>query len=171
MKKFTLGLLFVALIAFAVGSPALAQSKTSDRTLLTRIARQLTKLQRTVTPPEKFKLSSGPFGIPDGAKAVDWVVLNESATSQDIKVTVYMLNSGGTNSTVPPGPLSKTLGAKESTHNAGGVGDVFKPGRYYQVVVEASSRSVLPMVTIWESTVNKPIAGTTIPAGSWKELQ
>ncbi len=176
MKKFTLGLLSLALLAFALGSPALAQSKGTKSgdnvvSLLRQLARRVAKIDRQTTVPTSVKLSSGPFGLPEGAKSVDWVVLNDSSTEQTVKVTVFKVNTGSAKTVVVPGTITKTLGPNESTHNANSVGSVFSAGGYYEVVVEADSRSVLPMVTVWEANIAKPIAGSTIPSGSWQELR
>ncbi len=175
MKKFTLGLLSLALLALALGSPALAQSKRAKSgdnvvSLLKQLARRVAKIDRQTTVPTSVKLSSGPFGLPEGAKSVDWVVLNDSSSEQTVKVTVYKVNTGSAK-TVVSATITKTLGPNESTHNANSVGSVFSVGGYYEVVVEADSRSVLPMVTVWEANIAKPIAGSTIPSGSWQELR
>ena len=42
----------------------------------------------------RYKLSSGLFGVPDIAAAVDWGVVNNGTTAQTFVVTIYQGNIG-----------------------------------------------------------------------------
>jgi hypothetical protein len=117
-----------------------------------------------------FRLSSGPFGLPAAGRAVDWTVTNSSGEAHTIRVTVYRHSTGAPREVVPPGTLTVTLGPFTSTHNANGIGTVFPRGFTYEVVVQTDSRSILPMVTVWEDGGGTVIPGTLIPSGSWVRL-
>lgn len=113
----------------------------------------------------RHKLSSGLFSIPSSAKAVDWAVLNNSADSQDIRVTVYKFVSGK-KEVLPPGPISTTVESLQSFHNANSVPGTFSFGSDYEVVFELNSLLVLPSVEVWSNQGNAVIPGTLIgPAG------
>lgn len=119
-----------------------------------------------------WTLSSGLFGLPAEAQSVDWMVINNSTTPQVITVTVFKLGVGP-KVPVVPGPLTLTVNAGESTHNANhvGFGEPFEPGFYYEVVIERADPNVLPSVHVWEDHGNTVIPGTLIPPGSWVPLQ
>jgi hypothetical protein len=128
----------------------------------------------TATPPAPgpFRLSSGLFGLPAAAQSVDWVVVNDSTTPQTITVTVYEAGVG-LKTVAPPGPLTFTLAPGEVTHNANSVSFAgpFRPGFYYEVIVNTASSNVVPTVMVWEAHIATVIAGTTISPGSWVQLQ
>lgn len=139
---------------------------------LAEIKREVRAIEEKLTPPAgAFKLSSGLFGLPAAAASVDWMVVNNAATSQTFTVTVFKAGVGP-KTVVVPGALTFTLAPGEVTHNANSVGssEPFVPGFYYEVVVETSSPSVLPSVHVWQDHVNTVIPGTLIPPGSWVRL-
>jgi len=113
--------------------------------------------------------SSGLFALPANAKSVDWAVVNNSAVSRTVRVTVYRHGIGIPRAEVLPGPLTFTLAPNEMTHNANSVGpgQPFEQGFNYEVQVETNSPRVHPLVQVWEDCGNCVIAGTAIPAGSW----
>jgi hypothetical protein len=116
----------------------------------------------------QYNLSSGLFGLPANAASVDWMIVNNSARSQTVTVTVFQAGVGP-KSIVPPGPLTITIPAAETYHNANNVGtnQPFVPGFYYEVEVLTTSWDVLPSVHIWQDFGNTVIPGTLIPPGSW----
>ncbi|MEN6311663.1 MAG: hypothetical protein ABFD80_09035, partial [Acidobacteriota bacterium] len=118
-----------------------------------------------------YALSSGPFALPSGAQSVDWVVVNDSAASQTIRVTVYKCNLGAAKTAVPPGAVEMTLAPGASTHNANSVGTVFSMGFIYEVVVETYDKRVLPCVDVWQDHGGTVIAGTLIPAGDFVDIK
>lgn len=122
--------------------------------------------------PQQVTRSSGAFGLPVGAVAVDWQVINNSDEKQVVMVTVYELPVGHEKIVLAPGPLTFTLPPGHSTHNANSVGwgEVFEPGAAFEVVVK-SHPDVVPSVSIWRSNGNQPIPGTQIPPGAWAQLQ
>ena len=119
----------------------------------------------------RYTLTSGLFGLPAGAQAVDWMVVNNSPVQQTFRLTVYKAGVGA-KTAVAPGPLTLTLTCEDCTHNANGVGigKPFVPGFYYEVVLEADDRAVLPSVHVWQDRANTVIAGTLIPSGAFVRL-
>ena len=118
-----------------------------------------------------YALSSGPFSLPAGAQSVDWVVLNDSAGSQTVRVTVYKCGLGSAKTAVAPGAIETTLAAGTTTHNANSVGTVFSMGFIYEVVVETNDKRTLPCVVIWQDHGGTAIPGTLIPAGSFINIK
>ncbi len=121
---------------------------------------------------ERVRLSSGPFTLPSGGALVDWYVLNDSTTSQNVSVTVFKIATQAAKTPVPPGTLAVTLAPGASTHNANsiGAGGPFQAVTYYEVVVESNSPDVLPIVNVLSSN-GATVPGTLIPSGSWVRLQ
>ena len=115
-------------------------------------------------------LASGLFALPENAASVDWMVVNNSPTSQTFTVTVFQ-SVGGPKTIVSPGSLGFTLDPGGVTHSANSVGTTFQRGSYYEVVLESTDRRVLPSVHVWQDSVNTVIPGTLIPAGSWAKIQ
>lgn len=120
----------------------------------------------------RFTRSTGPFMIPADAQSVDWVAVNNTSTSQDIRVSVYRLSLTGTKILLMPGALSVTLGPGETTHNANSVGTIFLLGFPHEIVIESDSLDVLPMAVSWSSHSGaNPIPASMIPAADWVELR
>lgn len=120
----------------------------------------------------RFTRSTGPFMIPADAQAVDWVAVNNTSASQDIRVSVYRLSLTGPKVLLVPGALTVTLGPGETTHNANSVGTVFQLGVPHEIVIESDSLDVLPMAISWSThSAANPIPASTIPAGDWVELR
>lgn len=143
---------------------------------LAEIKREVRAIEAAVaaTPPPSgpLRLSSGLFGLPTAAQSVDWTVVNDSTTPQTITVTVYEAGVGP-KTVVPPGPLTVTIAPGEVTHNANSVSfsGPFRPGFYYEIILETSSPNVLTTATIWEAHIATIIPGTTISPGTWVRLQ
>jgi|SRR5215211_2203367 len=116
-------------------------------------------------------LTSGLFGLPANAQSVDWMVLNDSPAAETIRVTVFRAGVGA-KIVVPPGPLTLTVTSMASTHNANSVGpgQPFVHGFYYEVVLEANDRRVLPSVHVWQDHGNTVIPGTLISPGTFVEI-
>ncbi len=133
------------------------------------IKREIPALQAA----EPVRLSSGPFALPPNAASVDWMIVNDSTTTQSVTVTVFRLPVGSAKTPVAPGPLTVSLAPNASTHNANSVGTnaPFQVGQYYEVVVEGNSRNLLPSVNVWSTNGATTIPGTLIPSGSWVRLQ
>jgi hypothetical protein len=123
-------------------------------------------------PAFKYKLSSGLFALPAAAQSVDWALVNDSGTTQSVRVTVYQGGVGVAKTVVPPGPLSLSLNANFVTHNANsvGVGQPFQIGNYYEVILETKDLRVLPCVMVWENHAGTAIAGTLIAAGDFVDV-
>jgi hypothetical protein len=123
--------------------------------------------------PYRHTLSSGLFSLPAGAHSVDWALVNDSAVSRNVRVTVYRHGVGVPRVTVAPGALTVTIAPEEATHNANSVGGglPFQPGFYYEVVLETNSLRVLPVVNVWQDAGNTVIPGSAIPAGSWVRIR
>jgi len=143
---------------------------------LAEIKREVRAIEDAVTTPPPpsgpMRLSSGLFGLPAAAQSVDWTVVNDSTTSQTITVTVYEAGVGP-KTIVAPGPLTLTIAPGEVTHNANSVSFAgpFRPGFYYEIILETASPNVLPTATIWEAHIATIIPGTTISPGTWVRLQ
>ena len=140
---------------------------------LARLKHDIAALQKIAVPPAAttFTLSSGLFGLPAGARSVDWMVVNDATTSQTFTITVFKAGVGA-KTVVAPGSLTLTLAPNEVTHNANsvGIGQPFVPGFYYEVVIQCSSLAVLPSVHVWQDTVNTVIPGTLVSPGTWVRL-
>ena len=119
----------------------------------------------------KYVLSSGPFSLPAAAQSVDWVVVNDSAAAQTIRVTVYKCGLGEVKTAVAPGAIEMTLGPGVTTHNANSVGQVFAIGFLYEVVVETNDKRTLPCLVIWQDHSGTAIPGTLIPAGAFVDIK
>jgi hypothetical protein len=119
----------------------------------------------------RHTLTSGLFGLPAGAKSVDWMILSHATHAETFRVTVYRVGVGP-KTPVAPGALTLSLDPDEATHNANNVGPgkPFVPGFYYELVVETNSRAILPSVHVWQDHGNTVIPGTLIPPGSFVEL-
>lgn len=178
-RSITLGLVVVlglAVTAWAASDKAsnpVAQilALLTDSTFgLEEIKNEVRTIEETINP-ESVTLSSGLFGLPADAASVDWMVVNNSSSTQTFKVTVYKVGVGA-KTVVPPGTLSVTVAAGAATHNANSVGnsEPFVPGFYYEVVVEGAHPNLLPSVHVWEDYGNTVIPGTLIPPGSWVRL-
>jgi hypothetical protein len=109
--------------------------------------------------------------LPGNAVTVDWAVLNNSLTAQQIQVTVYQCNVGATK-TMVGAAVTVTLQPRATTHNGNSVGPSgpFKHGFYYEVVVESDDRFALPMVGVWSDLGGTQIPGTLITAGQFVSL-
>lgn len=143
---------------------------------LAEIKREVRAIETAVTTPPPpsgpLRLSSGLFGLPAAAQSVDWTVVNDSTTPQTFTVTVYEAGVGP-KTVVAPGPLTLTIAPGEVTHNANSVSFAgpFRPGFYYEIILQTTSPNVLPTATIWEAHVATIIPGTTISPGTWVRLQ
>jgi hypothetical protein len=173
MKKFSVGLVLACALALLVGRPASAQVVTLQQiwNKLVQVGDAVARVESLLKGPATQKLSSGVFGLPAGAQSVDWILVNDSPSSQSVKVTVYQINIGSPKTVLAPGTLTVNVGAGASTHNANSVGSVFQVGGHYEVVVETAHANVLPSVNIWSNNGGTVIAGTLIPPGVWVELR
>jgi hypothetical protein len=122
-------------------------------------------------PAFKFTLSSGLFSLPANAQAVDWVLLNDSSSSQDFRVTVYQANGIVLKTAVVPGAVTGSINPNEAFHNANNVPFPFVPGYYYEVVVEINDLNVLPTTHVWQDSGNTVIPGTRIGPTEFKLLR
>ncbi|WP_426566063.1 hypothetical protein ACPPVT_05730 [Angustibacter sp. McL0619] len=122
--------------------------------------------------PFEFRLSSGAFGLPAAAMSVDWLVLNDTGTDQQIRVTVFAAPVGSPKHQLPPGPIEVAVPARTLTHNANSVGpgQPFEPGIPVEVVVQCNDLRVLPTVEVWQDNGGTVIAGTRIGPGDFVRL-
>ena len=109
------------------------------------------------------RYTTGPFQLPQGAGSLDWTLLNNDATPQQARVTVFQCPVGVAKIPVAPGPLVVTVGPGESTHNA----NQYPVGFAYEVQVECSSGLVFPYVSVWPGNYGVIIPGTGITSGSF----
>ncbi len=124
-----------------------------------------------VPPPFAHSLSSGTFALPTGAHSVDWMVLNDSPTPQQIRVTVYRVLIGAAKTVVAPGALTLTVAPNSATHNANSVGSVFTLGSTYEVVVETNDMRVLPSVDVWSTNGAIVIPGTHLSPQDFTDVR
>lgn len=121
----------------------------------------------------RMVLSSGPFGLPAEANSVDWVVLNESPDTQAIQVTIWRLGMGYPKAKLSPGTITLRLSPGVAAHDANpiGGGGTFQPGYYYEIIVAANDRRVLPTVLVWSDRGARAIPGTRIGPRDFVELR
>jgi hypothetical protein len=110
-----------------------------------------------------YRYTTGPFIIPQNSGSLDWILLNNAATQQKVRVTVYKCPVGAVKTPVAPGPLVVTLDPGESTHNA----NTYPAGFAYEVQVECISHLVFPYVSVWPGNIGDVIPGTGINSGSF----
>jgi hypothetical protein len=140
---------------------------------VSNLEREVQQIQTGIGGRSSSTLSTGPFGLPANAASVDWLLVNDSATTQTVTVTVFRLSGIGPKTVVPPGALTVAVGPGEVLHNGNsvGTGQPFEPGFDYEMVLQTTNANVLPRAVIWEDFGNTQIPGTLIPAGSWVRLQ
>jgi hypothetical protein len=119
----------------------------------------------------EHRLSSGVFGLPSGAVAVDWMLINNTDSRQDFRVTVFECPTGATKSPASPGPLELSVGPRKTTHNANDVG----PGQPFsglpiEVVFQLNDLKVLPTVEVWSDQSGTVIPGTRIGPRDFSRL-
>lgn len=114
----------------------------------------------------EYRYTTGPFLLPANSGSLDWTLLNNDATQQKARVTVYKCAVGTVKTPVAPGSLVVTLDPGESTHNA----NTYTEGFAYEVQVECNSRLVLPYVSVWPGNFGVVIPGTGICAGTFVRM-
>ena len=125
----------------------------------------------TAAIPYSHAFSSGAFALPPGSKSVDWMVVNDSPTPQQIRVTVYMVLIGRPKTVLTPGPITTTVQPNTASHNANSVGSVFNIGGTYEVVVEANDDRVLPSVDVWSTNGAVIIPGTHLSPRDFTDVR
>jgi hypothetical protein len=146
---------------------------TAVRDRLNELQGEMQEIRTDLSGRPSSTLCTGPFGLPANAASVDWLLVNNSTTTQTVTVTVFRLSGIGPKTIVPPGALTVAVGPDEVVHNANsvGLGQPFEVGFDYEVVLVATNANVLPRAVIWQDFGNTQIPGTLIPAGSWVRLQ
>jgi hypothetical protein len=114
----------------------------------------------------KYCYTTGPFLLPQNSGSLDWILLNNDATPQKARVTVFKCPVGTVKTPVPPGSLVVTLDPGETTHNA----NKYPEGFAYEVQVECNSQLVFPYVSIWPANFGVIVPGTGISSGSFVRL-
>jgi hypothetical protein len=127
----------------------------------------------------EYTLTSGIFGLVDGAMAVDWMLLNDSDVEQAYRVTAYNCPGYAFKRAVPPGPIEVAgLLPGVSSHYAYGIGDpnpfggvLALDGLSVEVVVEVNDLRMLPTVEMWSGGGGDTvIAGTRIGPSQFVRL-
>jgi hypothetical protein len=113
---------------------------------------------RRLSRPYRFIYTTGPFALPGLAQSIDWVLLNNDVTPQDVRVTVFSCPIGTTKQVEPPGPLELTVGPGETTHNA----NAAIGGFVYEIQVDCNSRLVFPYATAWPGQASDPLPGSVV---------
>jgi hypothetical protein len=113
--------------------------------------------------PFALTYTTGPFSLPKGAGSLDWVVLNNDATAQKVRVTVFRCNLGAAKTALPPGPLIVPLAPGATTHNA----NTYPVGFVYEVQVECNSKLIFPYVASWPGSFGEIIAGSGINSANF----
>ncbi|HET6877286.1 MAG TPA: hypothetical protein VFH38_07140 [Jatrophihabitans sp.] len=111
----------------------------------------------------RYIYTTGPFALPETARSIDWVVLNDDSTQQTVRVTVFKCPVGGPKTAEPPGPLDIAIAPGATTHNANNaVG-----GFIYEIRIEANSPLILPYATAWPGNISDPLAAATRTAAEF----
>lgn len=111
----------------------------------------------------RYRYTTGPFSLPANAGSLDWIVLNNEATTQQVRITVFRCGLATPKIALPPGPLELTINPDETTHNA----NTYPIGFVYEIQVETNSQHVFPYTAVWPGNFGETIAGTAIPAASF----
>jgi hypothetical protein len=124
--------------------------------------------QPAMAPGATFQhvYTTGPFQLPPNAGSLDWIVMNNDPTTQDVRVTVFQAGVGVPKAPAVPGPLVVSVGPGAVTHNA----NTYPTGYVYEIQVETNSRMVFPYVSVWPGNFGEAIPGTAITSGSFLEL-
>ena len=110
-------------------------------------------------PPQgtyTFKYTTGPIRAPQGTGALDWALLNNAATTQAFRVTIYTLPILDTKTVWLGLVIEDTLDPGETTHNAN---NAFS-GTMFEIVVETNSKQMYPSASFWTSIAS---GSQTIP--------
>jgi len=114
----------------------------------------------------QHRYTTRPFSLPQSAGALDWVLLNNDATQQTARVTVFQCPIGAVKSPAPPGPLEVTVDPGHATHNA----NQYAEGFIYEVVVECNSLLLFPYVSVWPGNFGVALPGTAINSASFLQM-
>lgn len=117
-------------------------------------------------PTFQHVYTTGPFQLPHDAGSLDWIVMNNDVTTQQVRVTVFKGGIGIAKAPAVPGPLMVSVDPGESTHNA----NTYPTGYIYEIQVETNSRMVFPYVSVWPGQFGEAIPGTAITSGSFLEV-
>ncbi len=137
---------------------------------LPEIKAEIRAIEAKLTPVAgPIKRSTGPFYILPGAVSVDWVVANRCGSAQAFTMTVYQRPVGGPAVAIAPGPLTLTVAAEGTSHNANSVGasGPFRLGFSHEMVLVGAA-CLLPSVEMWSSmSATDAMAGGRIPSAEW----
>jgi hypothetical protein len=111
----------------------------------------------------RFRYTTGPFLLPEGAASLDWIILNNDVTVQRVRVIVFRCSVAASKTPEPPGPIEVTLDPGETSHNA----NSYPVGFAYEVQVECNSQLVFPYVSVWPGNFGEIIPGTGINSASF----
>ncbi|MDQ1281314.1 MAG: hypothetical protein QG670_2579 [Thermoproteota archaeon] len=106
------------------------------------------------------KYTTGPFMLPQNTHSLNWNLLNNDSTVQNVRVTVFKCWIGSSKTVEPPGPLEISLNPGASSHNANSA----TGGFCYEIQVETNSKLVFPSVEAWPGSIGDVIPGTEIRA-------
>lgn len=119
------------------------------------------KVEKAAGKSYKYRYTTGPFLLPQNSGALDWTILNNAASTQTMRVTVFRCPSGAPKTAMPPGPLVMTIDPGETTHNA----NTYTVGFAYEIQVECNHRRILPFVSVWPGNFGAVMPGTGINSG------
>ncbi len=111
----------------------------------------------------RYKYTTGPFMLPQNTHSLNWNLLNNDSTQQNIRVTVFKCWIRAPKTVEPPGPLEIILDPGESSHNANRA----TGGFCYEIQVECNSKLVFPSVEAWPGAIGDVIPGTQIRASEF----
>jgi hypothetical protein len=123
-----------------------------------------------VASPYSHVLSSGSFALPNGAKVLDCLVLNDSPNAQQVRITLYkvLINVP---KTIVGSPFTTTIPANSSTHNSFTVGTNVPVGETFEAVVEMNDTRVLPVIDVWSASMPVIIPGTHLSPRDFTDVR
>ena len=143
-------------------------TKTAAKSLLKRTPVSdfpgvIDRIKPGILPEYKYVYTTGPFSLPLTTHSIDWGILNNSSTTQKVRITVFKCVTGQVKTAEPPGPLVITLGSKKASHNA----NAAQGGFFYEIRVECNSKLVFPYASAWPGSIANPIPGSVVKSAEF----
>jgi len=114
-------------------------------------------------PEYRYVYRTGPFSLPLSTHSIDWAILNNDATKQTARVTVFKCPVGAVKTAEPPGPLVVTIDPGETTHNANNASGGF----CYEIQVECNSQLIFPYASAWSGSIADPLPGSVVKSAEF----